>query len=156
MMRFSKQIGSIATFGLVAVLVYGIGTIMLAVWPMWSMMSGMMGFGPGSILLLAAAALVVGALVFVGGRNQKRSTIDEAGDQCPECRAPVEPDYILCPECDTTLGKSCSECRRPLKGHWTRCPRCGADVAPDPATRPLGPAAAPSKGRLERYEKFGA
>ncbi len=155
-MRFSKQIGNIATFVLAAVLVYGIGTVMLWFWPMWSMMSGMMGFGPGSVLLLAAGALVVGAFVVVGSRNQKHNASDEAEATCPQCRASVEPDYILCPECHTSLSKRCSECRRPLKGHWTRCPRCGVDVEPDPATRPLGPAAAPTNGRLERYEKSGA
>jgi len=47
---------------------------------------------------------------------------------CPSCRAPVEKDYLICPECHTRLRRKCTKCGRVLDLRWTMCPYCGLDV----------------------------
>lgn len=61
-MRFSKQLGHIVTFVVVALVMYLIGGAFLAVWPMWNMMWGMMGFGSGWLLALAALLIGLGVV----------------------------------------------------------------------------------------------
>lgn len=46
---------------------------------------------------------------------------------CPNCRAFVERDYLICPECNWELKKPCVECERPLEQGWRTCPYCGTD-----------------------------
>ena len=44
---------------------------------------------------------------------------------CPNCRALVERDYLICPECNWELKKSCMNCEKPLELGWGTCPYCG-------------------------------
>lgn len=46
---------------------------------------------------------------------------------CPNCRALVERDYLLCPECGWELKQPCGKCERPLNLNWSTCPYCGAN-----------------------------
>lgn len=46
---------------------------------------------------------------------------------CPNCRALVEKDYLICPECHLELKKPCVECEKPLDNSWETCPYCGTD-----------------------------
>ncbi len=46
---------------------------------------------------------------------------------CPNCRAMVEKDYIICPECNWQLKKPCANCEKPLDLNWKTCPYCGVD-----------------------------
>ena len=46
---------------------------------------------------------------------------------CPNCRSPVERDFILCPVCGWELKKRCLSCDRPLNMEWEMCPYCGTD-----------------------------
>jgi RNA polymerase subunit RPABC4/transcription elongation factor Spt4 len=46
---------------------------------------------------------------------------------CPNCRAIVERDFIVCPECHWELKKSCVQCDKPLNMEWETCPFCGTD-----------------------------
>ena len=46
---------------------------------------------------------------------------------CPNCRASVEKDYLICPECHLELKKPCIECEKPLNNDWQTCPYCGTD-----------------------------
>ncbi len=47
---------------------------------------------------------------------------------CSSCRAPVERDFMICPECQTRLRRKCSKCGRLLDLRWTVCPYCTTDV----------------------------
>lgn len=47
--------------------------------------------------------------------------------RCPNCSAPVDKDYLICPECHWELKKPCVECERPLDHNWQVCPYCGTD-----------------------------
>lgn len=47
---------------------------------------------------------------------------------CPSCRAPIEKEFMICPECQTRLRRKCTKCGRLLDLRWTTCPYCGTDV----------------------------
>lgn len=46
---------------------------------------------------------------------------------CPNCRALVEKDYLICPECNWELKKPCINCEKPLNMGWETCPYCGTN-----------------------------
>jgi RNA polymerase subunit RPABC4/transcription elongation factor Spt4 len=46
---------------------------------------------------------------------------------CPECQRPIEPDFILCPHCNTSLRRRCDNCSRVVDLTWSICPYCGDD-----------------------------
>lgn len=46
---------------------------------------------------------------------------------CPNCRAMVEKDFLVCPECNWELKAPCENCSRPLDLNWDTCPYCGTD-----------------------------
>ena len=52
---------------------------------------------------------------------------------CPVCLAPVEPDYLACPVCATTLRQACAQCNAPLEPLWQVCPYCTARLEPSQA-----------------------
>lgn len=41
---------------------------------------------------------------------------------CPQCGAPIEKDFVVCPVCDTQVRNVCPSCHRPLDAHWKVCP----------------------------------
>jgi hypothetical protein len=43
---------------------------------------------------------------------------------CPNCRHPVEADFVICPLCRTQLKEPCVNCGRPLSYSWIACPYC--------------------------------
>ncbi len=126
-MRFSEHLVDVATFVVAALLVYFGGVVLLAMWPMWAMM----GFGSDPVLAVVVIALVVGTIwaIMYGIRSRG---VGSASERCPTCRAMVEPDYVLCPECHTTVQGGCRECRQPLKAHWVVCPYCGVAATGQP------------------------
>ncbi len=50
------------------------------------------------------------------------------GAACPECSAPVEADYLVCPVCTTRLREPCVGCEAPLEPLWQMCPHCATPV----------------------------
>ena len=124
-MRLPNRLADLATFVVVAAAVYVAGAALLAAWPIWAVM----GAGWGWLLFLALLAMgVVAGVVSLSGRA--RPGVDaggaDAAERCPQCRAPVQLDFVLCPECHTGLRPPCPSCGRPLKASWTHCPYCGA------------------------------
>lgn len=59
----------------------------------------------------------------------------ERTNQCPNCRAVVEKDFLICPECGWELKRPCDNCNRPLSFHWSVCPYCETEQE---ATRQRG------------------
>jgi RNA polymerase subunit RPABC4/transcription elongation factor Spt4 len=53
----------------------------------------------------------------------------EERPRCPGCSRQVEDEWIICPDCHTTLKKVCPSCRNGLNLNWNVCPFCGAHVA---------------------------
>jgi len=54
---------------------------------------------------------------------------------CPHCDAEVEKDFLRCPNCLRKLKDPCRTCGRPLDPNWKICPFCESEVgamAPTP------------------------
>lgn len=104
--------------------------------------------------LVALATLVALALPFVGAliymlfrppeyldevreRELEIRAIEErlaAGrSECPVCRAPVEPSFLVCPVCTTRLKEACVSCKAPLEPLWQVCPHCETPVTRRPS-----------------------
>ncbi len=47
---------------------------------------------------------------------------------CPNCNAPVEESYVVCPNCRTKLRPTCDVCSAPVQTTWKVCPHCGTDL----------------------------
>ena len=52
------------------------------------------------------------------------------GVECPTCRAPVEPSFLVCPVCTTRLRQACQACGAALEAIWLACPYCAAPAPP--------------------------
>jgi RNA polymerase subunit RPABC4/transcription elongation factor Spt4 len=133
--RFSRYLGDIVIFVVAALVIYLLGAALLAVWPMWTMMWAMMGFGSGWLLVVLVLAIALGAVwLSLRGSARLDAGNGDLQEHCPECQATVKPDYLLCPECHAALRNTCQECRRALKTDWSRCPWCGTDTTKAPTT----------------------
>jgi hypothetical protein len=53
----------------------------------------------------------------------------EERPRCPGCSRQVKDEWIICPDCHTTLKKICPNCRNGLHLNWNLCPFCGTHVA---------------------------
>ncbi|MBA3469289.1 MAG: zinc ribbon domain-containing protein [Herpetosiphonaceae bacterium] len=43
---------------------------------------------------------------------------------CPTCQRGIQPDFILCPYCQTSLRRACGGCERVVDLTWQVCPYC--------------------------------
>lgn len=43
---------------------------------------------------------------------------------CPTCSRGIQPDFILCPYCQTALRRTCNNCARVVDLTWPVCPYC--------------------------------
>jgi hypothetical protein len=57
----------------------------------------------------------------------------EERPRCPGCSRQVKDEWIICPDCHTTLKKICPNCRNGLHLNWNVCPFCGTHVAAYPS-----------------------
>ncbi|MFQ5878930.1 MAG: zinc ribbon domain-containing protein [Dehalococcoidia bacterium] len=57
---------------------------------------------------------------------EEEAILQDLGDvsACPTCRRAIEPDFIICPSCQTQLKEPCDSCGRPLSYSWVACPYC--------------------------------
>jgi hypothetical protein len=56
----------------------------------------------------------------------------EERPRCPGCSRQVKEDWIICPDCHTTLKNICKECGQPLQLSWSLCPYCATPVQAGP------------------------
>lgn len=61
-----------------------------------------------------------------GGNNRAYGHFQSGS--CPGCKAPVEADFMRCPECGFRLKRNCPQCGKIIKTHWQICPYCEADI----------------------------
>jgi hypothetical protein len=47
---------------------------------------------------------------------------------CPKCDGEVRDDYLRCPACATKLRDACAGCSKPLDPDWRICPYCETEV----------------------------
>ncbi len=67
----------------------------------------------------------------------------EEKQACPGCKQPVQPDYMVCPNCHTKLRKACVHCGRLLHLKWNICPYCGTSQIAPPVPVPVAEEASP-------------
>lgn len=48
---------------------------------------------------------------------------------CPGCNKRTQPDWIICPRCQTKLKKRCTSCGKLQELKWDICPYCGTTAA---------------------------
>jgi hypothetical protein len=65
--------------------------------------------------------------------KSREAALSRDSGRCPSCFRPVEPDYLVCPNCMRTLRKECIECERALDMKWSICPYCKTRQGPQQA-----------------------
>lgn len=50
---------------------------------------------------------------------------------CRNCQRAVDPDFVICPHCQTQLRGPCPACSRLIDLRWPVCPYCAVPVEPD-------------------------
>lgn len=98
---------------------------------------GIKGWGFGPIGLIPFVVLVLFVIVYlivrpseylddVQEREMSIRLLEAELDKqvCPSCSGPVEPEYLICPNCTTELRVQCTYCGRPVKRNWRACPYC--------------------------------
>jgi RNA polymerase subunit RPABC4/transcription elongation factor Spt4 len=43
---------------------------------------------------------------------------------CPSCSEAIEPDFIVCPSCKTSIKDTCHGCHKLIRETWSVCPYC--------------------------------
>jgi len=74
----------------------------------------------------------------------------DAETLCPRCAAPIDREWLRCPECASWLAAPCANC-----GGWAErdieiCPWCGSEDREQPQVEVLRPAAAVAPARKAR------
>jgi RNA polymerase subunit RPABC4/transcription elongation factor Spt4 len=60
-------------------------------------------------------------------QDRIESDIDEEVNEeltCLECNEEIEHDFIICPNCKTSLKDTCHECHKIIRESWKVCPYC--------------------------------
>jgi len=52
----------------------------------------------------------------------------KAGAQCPKCKAVVEAEWTLCPDCGTRLPRFCAKCGTKINENESACCKCGTKI----------------------------
>ena len=47
---------------------------------------------------------------------------------CPGCERHIQPDWLVCPTCNTLLKKKCDSCGRLVELAWNICPYCASPL----------------------------
>jgi hypothetical protein len=98
----------------------------------------------GATFVVLASPLAFPFAVAVYRITRPRETLSEAryrrletrladlqleGDlRCPDCAAPVDAEWLLCPACQAPLGYRCVDCARTMATDWSLCAWCGAEI----------------------------
>jgi len=142
------QIPSIVITGLQVILAF-VGAFIIALWVsmiVWTFRDARARSRDIFAILLATLMVVVfgplGLLLYLMLRPPvtlaelyERSLEEEAllqdleeRPRCPGCSRQVKEEWILCPDCHTTLKNVCPHCGNSLHLAWTICPFCATPV----------------------------
>jgi hypothetical protein len=143
------QIPSIVITGLQVILAF-VGAFIVALWVsmiVWTFRDARSRSRDIFAILLATLMVVVfgplGLLLYLMLRPPvtlaelyERSLEEEAllqdleeRPRCPGCSRQVKEEWVLCPDCHTTLKNVCQTCNNSLHLAWTICPFCATPVA---------------------------
>jgi hypothetical protein len=73
-------------------------------------------------LLIFLFAGLPGFLVYLLMREPKKRA-------CPTCGTTIRDEFVVCPSCQTRVGRGCPGCHRRVEESWTVCPYCQTDLA---------------------------
>ena len=71
----------------------------------------------------------------VGHLREAALEAETLSPRCPECRRPVEEDWLLCPGCRRPLAHHCHACGGTVELDWPICAWCGEELE---IRRPVG------------------
>jgi hypothetical protein len=71
---------------------------------------------------------------------------------CPGCQRSVDPEFVLCPHCQTNLRGPCPACTRLIDLRWHVCPYCSVPVD---RVESLGPASSAETVRILEEARSG-
>jgi hypothetical protein len=71
---------------------------------------------------------------------------------CPGCQRSVDPEFVLCPHCQTALRGPCPACARLIDLRWHVCPYCSVPVD---RVETLGPASSTETVRIVEEVRSG-
>lgn len=81
--------------------------------------------------LLVFIGNLIGLLIYLIVRSnsvassKERPVTQASSQKCPNCRLPLSPSYVFCPNCGTSLQPVCPQCKKPVEKGWKACPHCG-------------------------------
>lgn len=81
--------------------------------------------GMNALLWMLIALLtpsLLGLIIYLLVRNNHSDL------KCPNCDAPVEESFVMCPNCRTKLRPTCDACSAPVQTTWKVCPHCGTEL----------------------------
>lgn len=71
----------------------------------------------------------------VRARNTEMAALEahlgRTNPTCPECSAPVDAAFLVCPVCTTRLREQCTHCLAALEPLWQMCPYCATPFEAD-------------------------
>ncbi len=144
------QIPSFVTAGLQVILAF-IGAFVIALWVsmiIWAFKDARSRSRDIFAIILATLMVIVfgplGLLLYILLRPPttlaelyERSLEEEAllqdleeRPRCPGCSRQVKEEWIVCPDCHTSMKHICQKCQQPLNLTWSICPYCATPVAP--------------------------
>jgi len=71
---------------------------------------------------------------------------------CPGCQRSVDPEFVLCPHCQTALRSPCPACSRLIDLRWHICPYCSVPVD---RVESIGPASSAETVRILEEARSG-
>lgn len=88
-------------------------------------------FGPLGLLLYFLLRPPVTLAELYERSLEEEALLQDLEDKprCPGCSRQVKEEWILCPDCHTTLQNVCTHCGNNLHLAWTMCPYCATPVA---------------------------
>ena len=95
----------------------------------------LLNFVAGGLEVLAVALVFVYKPSFMPSKEEVAAALKrfssvtvKAGAQCPKCKAVVEAEWTLCPDCGTRLPKYCAKCNTKVNEGETACCKCGTKM----------------------------
>ncbi len=67
-------------------------------------------------------------LIVRSSTNTSNPIILPNSKACPNCKGPIQSDFVVCPNCGTSLKNTCPKCGKNVQNGWQHCPYCGKNL----------------------------
>jgi RNA polymerase subunit RPABC4/transcription elongation factor Spt4 len=72
-------------------------------------------------------ALIIYLIVRSGANSSNPMTVPSS-KACPNCKGAIQADFVICPNCGTSLKNTCPKCEKNVQSGWQHCPYCGENL----------------------------